>query len=421
MYQPLRVAIIGMGGFAGKHQRSVKKLEEEGELRLICTCDPCPENFTEKQEEWEYIRRGVRVFNDYLEMLNACASELDMVTIPTPIHLHARMHQACVERGLAVYLEKPPTVDWKELEGMIETDSHSVFQTMVGFNFIVDPPRRLLKERLVKGDFGNVRQVAAYGMGPRSPVYYQRASWAGRLMMDDQLVLDSCISNAMGHVVHNALFWCGAEGLDRWGEPAETEAEIYRAHSIQNGDTFFTRSRMKDNIELRIGMTHACSGRSRQEEWVVCEDAVIRYHVQNSVPGDPAYIIQWNNGHQDVGEPSKHDWVVENMRTYGQYLRKQRERPLTTLADCRPFVRLNNLVYLAAGRINDIPAEFIRQDEQGFVEVAELCESTVDLAATGRLPSEQGRPWAVAGGGKAEVEDLHELRKVIQNMLTSPR
>jgi len=44
--QPLRVAVIGMGGFAGAHHEVIKDLEESGACRLVCACDPQPEQFT---------------------------------------------------------------------------------------------------------------------------------------------------------------------------------------------------------------------------------------------------------------------------------------------------------------------------------------------------------------------------------------
>ena len=43
--KPLRVAIIGMGGFAGSHHDVVERLEASGEYRLIATCDPAMDRF----------------------------------------------------------------------------------------------------------------------------------------------------------------------------------------------------------------------------------------------------------------------------------------------------------------------------------------------------------------------------------------
>ena len=51
------------------------------------------------------------------------------------------MHKAIVARGLACYLEKPPTLWPDELAQMIATDADARFATNVGFNFTIEPAR----------------------------------------------------------------------------------------------------------------------------------------------------------------------------------------------------------------------------------------------------------------------------------------
>jgi hypothetical protein len=41
--------------------------------------------------------RGVKLYGGFEEMLAGLAGQADCITIPTPIHLHAPMHRACVE------------------------------------------------------------------------------------------------------------------------------------------------------------------------------------------------------------------------------------------------------------------------------------------------------------------------------------
>ena len=92
MNKPLRIGIIGMGGFAGSHHNTVAKLEEKGHCRLICTCDPMHAMFGALKDSLKFSQRGVSVFDDYKSMLSACGKNLDFVIIPTPINLHAQMH-----------------------------------------------------------------------------------------------------------------------------------------------------------------------------------------------------------------------------------------------------------------------------------------------------------------------------------------
>jgi len=239
---PTRIAIIGMGGFAGVHHGAVARLEERGHARLVCTCDPHLERFAGEQDVWRFPARGVQVYRDYHAMLAAHHRDLDLVVVPTPIQLHAEMHAAVAALGLPCYLEKPPTLDPVELEQMIATDALLPKASLVGFNFIIEKPRLALKERLLAGEFGAVRGATLAAQWPRPASYFSRNAWAGRLLADGRIVLDSCFGNAMAHFVHNLLFWAGAPGLHSWAQLAAVRAELYRAHTIEGADTFFVET-----------------------------------------------------------------------------------------------------------------------------------------------------------------------------------
>jgi hypothetical protein len=112
-------------------------------------------------------------------MLGACHGELDYVATPTPIRLHAEMHAAITSFGIPAYVEKPPTLDYLELERMIAADSRARKSSLVGFNFIVEKTRLALKERLLSGEFGAIRGGTLSGLWPRPSGYFARNGWAG--------------------------------------------------------------------------------------------------------------------------------------------------------------------------------------------------------------------------------------------------
>ena len=279
MNPPIRIGLIGMGGFAGSHHNAVAKLEEQGHAKLICTCDPNPAAFVHERERWRFAARGVAVYDDYRAMLEACHRGLDLVVVPTPINLHAEMHAAATAFGLPVYLEKPPTLDPAELERMIAADARVRKSALVGFNFIIEKSRLALKERLLAGEFGAVRGATLSALWPRPSSYFLRNNWAGRLAMDGRMVLDSCFGNAMAHFVHNLLFWAGGPELFSWAQPAAVRAELYRAHAIEGADTFFVETDTTAAVTMRFALSHACAGASSQLEMVLCDNAVIRYAV----------------------------------------------------------------------------------------------------------------------------------------------
>lgn len=419
MNTPTRIAIIGMGGFAQMHHQSVRALEEQGVCRLICTCDPDPAAFAELRGNLDFAGRGVQVFDDYLAMLDACGDALDVVTIPTPIPLHAPMHKACVERGLAVYLEKPPTLDVAELQAMLAVEARTAKLTQVGFNFIIEAQRQQLKRRLVAGEFGAVRRVSVTGRWPRNRAYFTRAAWAGRLLLDGRLVLDSCMGNAMAHYVHNGLFWAGTREQWAWGEIAEVEAELYRAHPIEGTDTIFVRAHIADGPTLLLAMSHACLGDHYHAEHVECEHAEITYMAGCPDAEGRSVVVRWHDGREEYIPTYPDDLVAENLRAYCAYISGDADRPMTRLLDAQPFVELNDLAYLAAGRITTIPEHAVQHDTAwGGVAIRGLEDIFDRFLTTETFPSTQGVAWAQPGG-RARREDLPKLPAVIAEMVTA--
>jgi predicted dehydrogenase len=408
---PIRVGIIGLGGFAGAHHRALLRLEETGEAQLVCTCDPRVDQFRAQLVEWRCAERGVEVFDDFRTMLAAARDRLDLVVIPTPIPLHAPMHRATVEAGLAVYLEKPPTLDHAELEAMIHVDRGAVRATAVGFNFIYEPVRRALKRRLVDGEFGALRRLTFHAAWPRPESYFRRAAWAGRLVLEGRPVLDSCLGNACAHYVHNVFFWAGTDGLDRWCSPAWVEAALFRAHAIEGTDTVFVRGETELGTSFRLALTHACEGEHVHDEAVECEHATLHYRTHRRA------LVAWHDGRREEFPLPQDDHLAANHRACYRYLTGEADRPPTMLADCRAFVRVNALAYVAAGRITTLPvARVPRGPDDAWRPLPGWEEARDTFLATGRFPT-----WSVDDPGtatrRATPADLPRLPGVLAAMV----
>src|SRR5690606_2487350 len=138
------------------HHNTIARLEERNLAKLVCTCDTHAAAFTTVQQTWRLSERGVCIFPDYRQMLDACGKELDLLVVPTPGNLHAGRHRAGVERGLPVYLEKPPTLDCAGLEAMVALDQKAPRATLVAFNLIIEKPLLALQQRILAGEFGAV-------------------------------------------------------------------------------------------------------------------------------------------------------------------------------------------------------------------------------------------------------------------------
>jgi predicted dehydrogenase len=402
-----------MGGFAGSHHNTVARLEERGLVRLVCTCDPGPAAFAAAQQTWRFAQRGVRVFGDYREMLGACHGELDYVATPTPISLHAEMHEAITSYGIPAYVEKPPTLDYAELDRMVAADARARKASLVGFNFIVEKSRLALKERLLSGEFGAIRGGTLSALWPRPSGYFARNGWSGRLILDGHIVLDSCFGNAMAHFVHNMLFWTGTPGLYSWAEIAAVRAELYRAHAIEGADTFFVEADLVTGCTLRFALSHACAGASTSSETVICEKAILRYSVGGQVE------VSWKDGRSERISSGPFDGLEENHLEYCRYMRGEFHRPATTLEDSRPLVVLNDLAHVSSGSILPIPPHLVstardEKEQKEYISVKGMGKTVDNFLGRGIWPGYAG--WRRDNGEVVTPADLPRFHGVVRAM-----
>lgn len=405
-----RVCIAGIGGFAHSHHQSALLLESEGRLSLLATCDPRADQLADSIRTLQLTEREVGIFTEFDVMLDSV--QADLLTISTPIGLHAPMHEAAVRRGMACYLEKPPTLDPDELEKMIEVDSKAKFQTQVGFVYIVQPARIDLKRRIVAGEFGKVQEVSYEGLWPRTDRYYSRSKWAGRLRMGDALLLDSCFGNAMAHHAHNLLFFAGTTDVMAWAEIANVRAELYRAHPIESPDTIFSEAVTTDGIRLRVALSHASPEKMHSLERIVTDKAIIEIH-----PGSYMEIHHKTGETEKIGCTFVGSPVTDNLRYYLDYLAGAHPRPLTTLVDSRPFVTWNALLYVACRKITQIIRISERRDEAGrALMIEDIDKATRLFCEESTFPSEAGFKWAVAGG-EAVASEASQLSAVVDQLI----
>ena len=403
-----------MGGFAGSHHHAIARLEERGHARLICTCDPHAPKFSAEQQNWRLAARNVKVFDDYRPMLEQCHRDLDMVVIPTPIQLHAEMHAAATSYGLPAYVEKPPTLDYLELEKMIAADARARKASHVGFNFIIEKLRLSLKERLLAGEFGAIHGATLTALWPRPASYFTRNDWAGRLLgPDGRVVLDSCFGNAMAHFVHNLLFWTGGPELFSWAQIAAVRAELYRAHAIEGADTFFVETDTSTGVTMRFALSHACAGASTHCEMVLCDKAAVRYAVGGSIE------IRWNDGRVEKSQLEPFDPLLENHLEFFRYLRGENSRPATTLSDARPFVALNDLAHISSQTITPLASAQVcgvrdEKEQKDYFQVANMASAHESFLGRGVWPSACG--WGRAPGEVVTPVDLPRFHDVVRTM-----
>tara|TARA_R100000027_G_scaffold40260_2_gene29892 strand:- start:9338 stop:10645 length:1308 start_codon:yes stop_codon:yes gene_type:complete len=415
-----RVIVAGIGGFAVRHHEALYQLETEGLLKVCATCDPRLKKLETERRDFAFQERGVREFESFSEMIDTCGQNLgsrDWVSLATPIPCHEEMHRICSEKGIPCYLEKPPTLDPEALERMIARDERGKYSTAVGFNFVSQAGRLALKRRLLDGEFGPICEARFSGAWRRSFGYFSRSSWAGKIFLADRLVLDSCLGNGMSHHVHNLLFLCGTSGLNSWASCKNLRSELYAVSSEEGPDTIFVEGLLREGPRIRLGLTNAYrDGESTLEE-LYCDRAKIVIDPSRSIQ------IDWKDGRTEYIPLSRKFPLEYNFREFMEFLDDERDRPPTTLQDCRGLIHLNAMAFIAGRSIHrvdqcdyeTIPASAV---EKSVRYIPQIWETIRDFVDTGGFPSQVGCAWGRAGGF-ANDGDVAQIEERARNLKDS--
>ena len=250
-----RVAVVGMGGFAADHRSWARELDAKGAVRQVAQVAPAFDRRPFAADIAALRERGVAVYDSLRQMLAAQRREIDLVTIPTGIHLHRPMTVVCLEAGCHVLVEKPASGSIQDTDAMIRAEEQSGPQVTVGYQHLYREDVAKLKEWVCAGRFGAVRRVKAFGSWPRSLQYYGRNEWAGRYGLGDRWVLDAPHQNAMAHAV-NLMCYLGCQRPRQSLTPESIRAELYRGNAIHSADSVSLRMRSAEGAEVFFAASH---------------------------------------------------------------------------------------------------------------------------------------------------------------------
>jgi predicted dehydrogenase len=335
---PIRVGLIGVGGYGQQHLDTLRTLETAGLCRLVAVADPFAA--ARHPETVEALRaRDADVHADPDTLV--ARGDIDVVFIATPIPLHAPQTIRALEAGKHVYLEKPPCAtlgEWKRMETAREASGRLC---AVGFQMQTSPALRTLKRHLVAGTLGELRTVWSAVRWRREDAYYARAAWAGRWSVSEGPVFDGPATNALAHVVHAALFLAGS-AEEAWAELARVRGALRRARPVESYDSAFLEAETAASVRVRLCFTHASS---RHDEVAVrCRgtkgSAEIHWNGRLTITGGEAPRTLALGHQSTVAAPLG---FLRSIATGGAH------PPFTTLHDTLPYLQMVNGALLSSG------------------------------------------------------------------------
>lgn len=171
----IRFAVIGCGHIGNRHATMIQR---NTEAELVGLCDV---NVALKKNLEETFQ--VPFFGSADELL-AKITDVDVVCICTPNHLHAPQALAVLEAGHHVVIEKPMGLSKAECEDVLFKSLQVGKLVFCVMQNRYSPPSLWLKEVVSKGHLGQIYMVQINCFWNRDERYYKPGGWKGSLVTD---------------------------------------------------------------------------------------------------------------------------------------------------------------------------------------------------------------------------------------------
>ncbi len=145
----LRVGVIGCGGMANGHMRSLLKMKESDNVEIIAVCD-----IYRKRLDEAVKLTGGKPYQDYRALL--ANTDIDYVLIATPEHWHYQMIMDAAAAGKHIYSEKPMTQTVEQAKRVVAQIKRTGVKHQVGVQGMSDDSYETANKFVREGVLGKV-------------------------------------------------------------------------------------------------------------------------------------------------------------------------------------------------------------------------------------------------------------------------
>lgn len=260
-----RIALIGATGYGAIYLQLIREALQRKEIvfsaAVIINQDKVPDLVAGLKAS------GTVIYESAAEFFAREKGQIDLCLVPTGIQWHARLTISALQAGMNVLVEKPLAGSIADAQAIRNAEAATGHWVAVGFQDIYTLEARWIKNQLLAGVIGELRDISMLGLWPRSRAYFERTTWAGRAAADGAAVLDSPLNNAFAHFVNLALFFAGETAAESARVRIDS-AELFRAHQIEMFDTAVVRGTTDSGARCWFGVSHTIAN-PRQPEIVL--------------------------------------------------------------------------------------------------------------------------------------------------------
>lgn len=253
-----RLGFLGLG-WIGLHR--MQALLDEKACQVVAIADPSPDMRSRAQQAAPDAA-GVATLDELLQ------HELDGVVIATPSALHAQQSLAVLERGLAVFCQKPLARTAAENTAIVEAARKADRLLGCDLSYRTTEAMRRIRNAVVEGELGQVYAADLVFHNAYGP----DKSWA----RDPALAGGGCAIDLGIHLVDLALWTLGFPEVERVGSRLYAQGQPLAPGSHAVEDHAVAQLDLANGTVVRI----ACS-------WNLSagRDAVIEAHFHGSRAG----------------------------------------------------------------------------------------------------------------------------------------
>ena len=163
----MKVGILGAGFMGGMHLACYQALAELG-VQVTAIADTNQEGAAKLAGQV-----GAQVFTSGMELMDK--GDVDVVDICLPVHMHTEHAVYAMEKGLAVFCEKPAAIRDEELDLLLETQRRTGAKCMIGHVVRFMPEYAWLKKAVAENRYGRLLSGSFYRLSPRPG--WSRNNW----------------------------------------------------------------------------------------------------------------------------------------------------------------------------------------------------------------------------------------------------
>lgn len=232
--RPIRVAIVGAGGIAsGMH---LPTLQEQGDrVTVVAVTDVDRSRAEALAATW-----SISAVCDTIEELLA-TQRPDLVVVCTPPLAHREVVLACLDAGVWVWCEKPPTLSLAEYDEIVRHEGEAGPYASYVFQHRFGSAATALRRQIVNGELGGAPLVGVcHTLWYRDDAYYN-VPWRGKWSTEGG-------GPTMGHGIHQLDLTLSL--LGDWAEVRATMGTLQR--SVETEDVSMAMVRCESGALVSV-------------------------------------------------------------------------------------------------------------------------------------------------------------------------